>query len=83
MDGGEKGRKEHRVARFGDIQVEQRASLVAQTVKNLPAMTPPSGRTLEKEIATLSSILACNSVDRGAWWATVYGVTKSRIQLSD
>ena len=56
---------------------------MAQTVKNLPAMTPPSGRTLEKEIATLSSILACNSVDRGAWWATVYGVTKSRIQLSD
>jgi len=24
-----------------------------------------------------------NSVDRGAWWATVHGVTKSRTQLSD
>ena len=24
-----------------------------------------------------------NSMDRGAWWATVYGVTKSRTQLSD
>ena len=23
-----------------------------------------------------------NSMDRGAWWATVYGVTKSWIQLS-
>ena len=23
-----------------------------------------------------------NSMDRGAWWATVHGVTKSRIQLS-
>ena len=23
-----------------------------------------------------------NSVDRGAWWATVYGVTKSQTQLS-
>ena len=36
---------------------------------------------LEKEMATHSSILATeflNSVDRGAWWATVHGVTKSR-----
>ena len=24
-----------------------------------------------------------NSMDRGAWWATVHGVTKSWIQLSD
>ena len=24
-----------------------------------------------------------NSMDRGAWWATVHMVTKSRIQLSD
>ena len=24
-----------------------------------------------------------NSMDRGAWWATVHGVTKSRTQLSD
>ena len=24
-----------------------------------------------------------NSVDRGAWWATVPGVTKSQTQLSD
>jgi len=24
-----------------------------------------------------------NSMDRAAWWATVHGVTKSRIQLSD
>ena len=23
-----------------------------------------------------------NSMDRGAWWATVYGVTKSRTRLS-
>ena len=33
---------------------------------------------LEKEIATYFSIL-----DRGAWWATVHGVTKSRTWLSD
>ena len=24
-----------------------------------------------------------NPMDRGAWWAAVHGVTKSRIQLSD
>ena len=24
-----------------------------------------------------------NSIDRGAWWATVHGVTKSQTQLSD
>ena len=24
-----------------------------------------------------------NSMDRGAWWATVYGVTKSQTQLSN
>ena len=24
-----------------------------------------------------------NSIDRGAWWVTVHGVTKSRTRLSD
>ena len=24
-----------------------------------------------------------NSMDRGAWWATVHGVTKTQTQLSD
>ena len=34
---------------------------------------------LEKEMATHSSILACRSpMDRGAWQARVYGVTKSQ-----
>ena len=33
---------------------------------------------LEKEIATHSPVLCLeNAMDRGAWWATVYGVTKS------
>ena len=35
---------------------------------------------LEKETATHCSILE-NSMDRGAWWTTVHGVTKSRPQL--
>ena len=39
---------------------------------------------LEKEMATQSSILAWRiPMDRGAWWATVHGVTKSQTRLSD
>ena len=35
-------------------------------------------------MATHSSTLCLeNSMDGGAWWATVHGVTKSRTQLSD
>ena len=66
------------------------ASLVAQMVKNLPAMRETWVRslggeeTLEPGMATHSSILAWRiPVDRGAWWATVRGVTKSRTRLSD
>ena len=40
--------------------------------------------TLEKEMATHSQYSWLeNSMDRGAWWATVQGVAKSRMQLSD
>ena len=61
------------------------AFTVAQEVKNLPAMWETWVRTLgqedrlEKGMATHSSILACRiPMDRGAWQATVYGVTKSQ-----
>ena len=38
---------------------------------------------LEKEMATHSSISSLeNSMDRGAWWATVPGVSKSWTRLS-
>ena len=50
----------------GRIQVSKRASLVTQTVKNLPAMpeTPWTGKIpLEEGMATHSSILA----ERTAW----------------
>ena len=60
------------------------ASLVAQMVKNLPAMWEIWVRSLGWEdplkegMATHSSILAWRiRMDRGAWWATVHGVTKS------
>ena len=58
-------------------------------VKNLPAMWETWVRwlgwedSLEEGMATHSSILAWKSpVDRGAWRATVHGVTKSLTQLS-
>ena len=39
---------------------------------------------MEEGMATHSSIFAWRILmDRGAWWATVHGVTKSRTQLSD
>ena len=39
---------------------------------------------LEKEMAAHSSILAWKiPIDRGAWWAPVHGVAKSRTCLSD
>ena len=38
---------------------------------------------LEEGMTTHSSILAWRiPMDRGVWWATVYGVTKSQTQLS-
>ena len=62
-----------------------RASLVAQSVKNLPAMQETwvqflgQEDPLEKEMATCSSILTWRiPMDRGAWQATVHGVTRVR-----
>ena len=62
-----------------------RSSLVAQMVKNLPAMWEAWVRslswedTLEEDVTTHSSILAWKiPKDRGAWWAVVHGVTKSQ-----
>ena len=56
------------------------ASLVAQTVKNLPAMqetqVQPLGweDPLEKGMATLQ--YSCLENSRGAWWATQHGIAK-------
>ena len=57
-----------------------RASLVAQMVKNLPAMWETWVQSLgwedplEEGMATHSSR---TPMDRGAWWAMVHGVTES------
>ena len=66
------------------------ASPVAQTVKNLPAMKETQIRSLGWEDSPgegnddpLQYSYLENSMDRGAWRATVHGVTKSRTQLSN
>ena len=63
---------------------------MAQRVKNLTAMQETQVRfldwedILEKGMAAHSSNSCLeNSKDRGAWRATVHGVTKSQTQLSD
>ena len=61
--------------------------MVAQMVKNLPAMLETRVQSLgreyplEKERATRSSILAWEIP--GAWKPTAYGVAKSQIQQND
>ena len=65
------------------------ASLVTQTVKNLPAMQETWVQSLgwedplEKGTATLQYSCLANPMDRGAWWATVHWVPESRTRLSD
>ena len=67
-----------------------RASLGAQMVKNLPAMQETRVQSLGREdplVGThgypLQHSCLDNSMDRGAWQATVHGVPKTWIQLSD
>ena len=65
-----------------------RASQVALAVKNLPANAgdlrdsgwiPGSGGTPGEENSNSCQYFCLeNSMDRGAWWAAVYGVAKSR-----
>ena len=75
------------------------ASLVAQMVKNLPAMQETRVRFHLSTYHCLQDILRFDSyissgtplqcscledpMDRGAWWAAVQGVAKSRTRLSD
>ena len=66
------------------------ASLVAQTVKNLPAMWEAWAQSLgwedplEESMATHSSVLAWRiPMDKAAWRAIVHGVAKSWTCQSD
>ena len=64
------------------------AFLVAQKVKNPPTVQEIRVQSLgqedpmDKGMATHSRILD-NSMERGAWWATVHGITKSWTWLSN
>ena len=68
------------------MYIESWASLVAQTVKNLPAAQETQVQSLnqedplEKGMATHIHQYSCreNSMNRGAWWATAHGITKSQ-----
>ena len=58
--------------------------MVAQMVKNLPAMQeiPELGRSpREGQGNPLQYSCPWNPMDRGAWWATVHGVTEIWTQL--
>ena len=64
--------------------------MVVQTVNNPPAMQETWVRSqgwedpLEKDMTTHFSILAWRiPMDRGAWWSTVYEVSKSQTRLSN
>ena len=66
------------------------SSLVAQLVKNLPAVQETLVQflgwedSLEEGMAIHSSILPWRiPMDRGAWQATICGVTKSQTRVSD
>ena len=57
--------------------------MVTQMIKTLPAMqetqarSPGEGNSYQLQYSCLEI-----PVDRGAWWATVHGVAKSRTRLS-
>ena len=64
--------------------------LVAGLVKNLPAMWETQVQSLDLEDSPGEgnrNPLQCscleNSMDRGAWWATVHGVIKSQTRQND
>ena len=62
-------------------------SHIAQSVKHLPATWETWVQflgwevPLEKEMATYSSRFLENPMDRGAWWAAVYGIARVRHNL--
>ena len=71
-----------------NCQTPPQPSLVAQAVKNLPVMWEAWVQSLgqedplEKGMATLQYPCLESPMDRGAWWATVYGAAKHWTLLS-
>ena len=84
------GRKELEMTEQLTLSLSFEASKVALVVKNLsanagdPGSIPGLGRSPgEGNGNPLQYSCQENPVDRGAWWATVDGVAKSRTRLSD
>ena len=72
------------------VGFSDKEQVLSQTVKNLPAMqeTPGSihgsGRSPGKGNGySLQYSCLENFMNRGAWWSTVHGVSKSQTQLKD
>ena len=57
------------------------ASLVAQMLKNLPAIQETQVQSLGQEDPLEEGMATCleNPMDRGAWRASVHGVAKSSV----
>ena len=63
---------------------------MTQMVQNLPAMPGDPGSILESRSSSgegngnpLQYPCLENPMDRGAWWATVHGVTNSQTRVKD
>ena len=84
---------------LSSIETSTETSLVAQMVKRLPAMREIPVQSLGREdLGSIHGLgrspgvgngnplqYSCleSPMDRGAWWATVHGVTNHQTQLSD
>ena len=66
---------------FPDGSDGKESTCNAEDLDSIPGLgRSPGGAGM----ATHSNILGQrNPIDRGAWWATVHGITKSQTQLSD
>ena len=66
---------------FGPFGIK-RDSLVAQTIKCLQWRRPGLGRSPgEGNGNPLQYSCLENSMDKGAWWATVHGIAKSQMTV--
>ena len=67
------------------IHIQKQKLRMTQMVKNLPAMWETQVRSLVREDPLEKEMYSHleNPIDRGAWQATVHGVTKSWTRLSD
>ena len=65
---------------FPHISVDKESACNAGDLDSIPGLgrSPGEGNGNPLQYSSLE-----NPMDRGAWWATVHGVVKSRTQLSD